>query len=108
MDATTRVKLLLQLLQEKPQDAFLLYALALEYKQMGDGQTARDYFVRLKHLHPDYLGLYYHLGNLYQQMGMVEEARHTYREGISRCTPSDERTRQELIQALNQLEEETE
>ncbi len=67
---------------DQPGDPFLLFALAKEHEKMGDDATALQQFLRLKEQHPDYVGLYYHLGKLYERAGSSEDAFNVYREGM--------------------------
>lgn len=73
---------LLQLLDSAPKDAFVLFALAKEFEKNGELNEALDYYLRLLAADPAYVGLYYHLGKLYEQLGNGEQALETYRNGI--------------------------
>jgi len=65
-----------------PADDFVLYALAQEYSKMGDLDTALSHYLLLKENSPDYVGLYYHLAAVYQELDDDENAMKTYDEGI--------------------------
>lgn len=80
-----RLQRILDMLQSQPEDAFLLYALAKEYEKTDQKQKALEAFLKLRSLHPDYVGFYYHLGKLYEKMGDKDKARATYEEGMERC-----------------------
>ncbi|MEI6410237.1 MAG: tetratricopeptide repeat protein [Bacteroidota bacterium] len=73
---------LLQLLNSAPNDTFVLFALAKEFEKSGELQDALDYYLKLQATDPAYVGLYYHLGKLYEQLGNGEQALETYRNGI--------------------------
>lgn len=107
MDADARLKLLQQMLEEKGPDSFVLYAIAMEYAQKGDVDLALHYYQRLLTTDPEYIGLYYHLGKLYQRLGRLAEARQTFEAGIRRSMNRDAHACRELREALQQLEEET-
>lgn len=73
---------ILKLLDDEPNDAFLLFALAKEYEKENDLKMANKTFIQLKSLHPNYVGLYYHLGKLYELLNDREKALETYSNGI--------------------------
>ena len=75
-----------QMLIASPEDAFLLFALAKEDEKTGDDQQALATYQRLKQLHPDYIGLYYHLGKTLERLQQEKEAWDTYTEGIAIAT----------------------
>ena len=76
-----RIALLESMLVEDPNDTFVLYAIAKEYEQI-DLQKALKAYLDLKHVDVQYVGLYYHLGRLYEALGELENARATYEDGI--------------------------
>lgn len=78
-----RIPQLLAYLKDNPTDAFLQYALALEYIKSGDKETGKQYFEQLVEMHPDYVGTYYHLAKLYISMQMPEAAEQCYTKGIA-------------------------
>lgn len=78
-----RIKQLLEYLEETPEDPFLLFAIAKEYAIQGAPESAMRYFVRLKRMHPGYIGLYYHLAQVELELGHREEAIVTLEEGIA-------------------------
>ncbi len=99
-----RLQRLLEMLEEQPRDAFLLYALAKEYEKTGEQQKALQAFLTLRSLHPDYVGFYYHLGKLYERLGQVDKARETYAEGMERCQAvGDQHAYSELLTAAEEL-----
>lgn len=76
-----RLNLLQEMLAEDPKDSFVLFAIAKEYEKK-DKATAIDAYLRLKELDPSYVGLYYHLGKIYEADGNTGQAIATYSEGI--------------------------
>ena len=78
-----RIDQINQLLQEEPADAFLNYALAMEYLAAGLHEKAIKQLEHLLHLHPDYLGSYYQLGQLYENTQQKEKAIDTYQKGMA-------------------------
>lgn len=77
-----RIDTLLTFLKEDPEDAFIRFALAKEYEKMGTLKKALDTYIELKNFAPDYIGLYYHLGGLYEQLNENSNALIIYEEGI--------------------------
>ena len=77
-----RLKLLKSMLEKSPTDSFLLFAIAKEYEGLGDNKAALDFFLDLKKGQPDYVGLYYHLGKLYEKNDEIEKAFFTYKDGM--------------------------
>ncbi len=77
-----RLPLLQQLLDSSPNDSFALFAIAKEYEGMGDLQQALDFYQRLQTTNPGYVGLYYHLGKLYEKLEQQPEALVAYRLGM--------------------------
>lgn len=79
---TTRLEKLLEFIKNEPNDEFLQYALATEYLRLGDQEKALEYFEGLVANHPNYVGTYYHLGKLYEQVGRKDDAITVYQKGI--------------------------
>lgn len=77
-----RLNKLLDFLQDSPDDPFLKYAIAMEYLKAGDTGRALDYFKKLTSEHADYVGTYYHLGKLYEQLDKPDQAREAYKKGM--------------------------
>jgi tetratricopeptide (TPR) repeat protein len=78
-----RFQYLHQLLEAAPNDTFVLFALAKEYEKQQEPALALEYYLRLKNTDPDYVGLYYHLGKLYEQKNDYPNAIQTYKDGIA-------------------------
>ena len=79
---TTRLDQLFKFLKERPDDEFLIFAIAKEYEGGGDDDTAKTYYLKLTDNHPDYVGTYYHLGTLYERAEDFEIASLTYETGM--------------------------
>jgi predicted Zn-dependent protease len=77
-----RLQKLLEFYNNEPNDPFLKYALATEYLSGNDPETALKYFEDLKSNHEDYVGTYYHLGQLYEKLDRKEDAIATYQKGM--------------------------
>ena len=78
----SRLESLLDLLNDSSSDGFLLFAIAKEYEGSGDFTNALKYFERLQESDPEYVGLYFHLGALYQELDESEKAMNAYDKGI--------------------------
>jgi tetratricopeptide (TPR) repeat protein len=102
--ASNRVEILKSMLEQKPEDGFARYGLAMEYVRSGELDTAVEEFSRLLNYNPGYAAGYFHGGQTMEKLGRIEEARELYRKGIEVTTASgDEHTRSELIGALGML-----
>ncbi len=77
-----RLAMLLELRKGNPGDAFTLFALAKEYEKGGDLPMALQHYLELQSVNPAYVGLYYHLGKLYELLQQPEKAIETYRNGM--------------------------
>lgn len=80
---TQRLAYLLQLLEAAPHDSFLLFAIAKEQEKQGDAAQALHYYEQLRSTDAGYVGLYYHLGKLYEQTGQEASALAIYRAGMA-------------------------
>ncbi len=78
----SRLPQLLAFLADDPSDAFTLYALATEYRAVGDTAEAWKYYDQLLRDHPGYVGTYYHAAALLTELGRREEAETVYRTGL--------------------------
>lgn len=99
-----RLETLLQMAVNKPDDAFLQYAIALEHVALQDMQAAENIFQSLLSLQPNYLPTYYQYGQLLETVDKTEQAFHIYEQGIALALKSnDNKTARELQQALARL-----
>lgn len=105
----SRISELAKAVKEHPEDSFYKFALALEMLKIDEKVKARVLFENIKNSDPEYVGVYYHLAKLYEELGETELATNTYRSGITVALKLNElKTKQELEAALLQLEFETE
>ncbi|MFN0037492.1 MAG: tetratricopeptide repeat protein, partial [Saprospiraceae bacterium] len=88
---TNRLQYLSQLLEASPTDSFVLFALAKEHEGAGDDAQAIAFYLRLRAANPDYVGLYYHLGKLYERQQDSENAILTYKQGIETSRQAGDR-----------------
>lgn len=77
-----RIQQLQNFIKESPNDPFLLYALALEYKQ-EQPKLAEQYFRQLLENHPNYLPTYYHAALLFARKEEDEITEKTFQQGIA-------------------------
>ena len=96
-----RFGLIKDMLKQNPEDSFLNYAAALEYKKKGESEKAIELIEALLQNDVNYLGGYYQLGKLYEEKGETEKAIDIYKRGkkIAQKT-NDEKTLGELSEAL--------
>ncbi len=77
-----RIDQLLKYLADSPDDSFLKFAIAKEHEKSNTLEKALKFYLNIYENEPDYIGLYYHLGKLYEKIGENHLAVNTYREGI--------------------------
>lgn len=96
-------------LKENPNDSFIKFALALELLKKDDVSKARVLFESILKQDPDYLGVYYHLGKLYEKTGHLHDAQKIFSDGLKVAQKQGEkRTELELREALESLKIELE
>jgi tetratricopeptide (TPR) repeat protein len=101
-----RIEYLQKLLESTPNDSFLLFALAKEFETKGDKQEALGLFLRLQASDEGYVGLYYHLGKLYEKLEDQDQAVFTYKKGIEIAKKlKDHHAASELMGALLNIED---
>src|SRR5947209_19877445 len=102
MKASPRMLQLRKLLDKEPNDPFLLYGIALEYRKAGDLPAAIEHLDRVIALDPGYCYAYHQKGLAYEQGGDVEAAKGAYRDGIEAARKKgDLHAAQEIEGALN-------
>ncbi len=84
-----RIAQLENYLLESPEDPFLRYALATEYRAT-DRAKAWEYFSQILENHPEYAPVYYHAANMAWEDANIEQAKHLFEQGIQRCTEQQE------------------
>jgi Tfp pilus assembly protein PilF len=101
---TTRLEVLKSMVEQKPEDGFSRYGLAMEYVRAGELETAVGEFETLLQHNPNYAAGYFHGGQTLEKLGRIEEAREIYRKGIDVTgATGDGHTRSELLAALQML-----
>ncbi|NGP88640.1 tetratricopeptide repeat protein [Fodinibius halophilus] len=108
-DNKSKIKQLARQIKNNPGDSFSKFALGLEFRKNGEFKKARILFEDILSSDPDYVGVYYHLGKLYEALDRLTDAKELYNDGIEVAqTQSETRTEMELKEALNQVEIEIE
>lgn len=79
MDRIEKIK---EMLDATPNDSFLLHALALEYIKIGEKESAKTTFEKLLEGNPNYVGSYYHIAKLMEDMQNREAAIQWYEKGM--------------------------
>ncbi len=91
-------------LKENPNDSFIKFALALELLKNNDVSKAKVLFESILKQDPDYLGVYYHLGKLYERTGRLSDAQQMFTDGLEIAKKqNNERTALELKEALESI-----
>lgn len=99
-----KIKQLARQIKNNPGDSFSKFALALEFRKEGEFKKARILFEDILASDPDYVGVYYHLGKLYEVLDQHNDAKELYNKGIDVAGQQGEtRTKKELSEALEQL-----
>jgi predicted Zn-dependent protease len=102
--SNTRLETLKTLSAQNPQDNFLRYGLAMEYRNSGDLDSAMREFQALMDTAPDYCATYFHAGQTLERLGRADDARAVYVKGIDATTrQGDLHARSELQGALDLL-----
>lgn len=102
-----RLEQLQSFLAQSPNEPFILFALAKEYEKLQELQQALEHYQRLAQAHPDYVGTYYHLGKLQEQLHTPAEAWATYSKGMKVArTAGDNHSLSELAGARLELGDE--
>jgi len=99
-----RLEMLKSMVAQNPNDSFMRYGLAMEYRNTGDLEAAMAEFGALMTQAPDYAATYFHAGQTLERLGRPEEARQVYEQGITVTgRKGDSHARSELQAALDLL-----
>lgn len=100
----SRLEILQNMVEQKPQDSFSRYGLAMEYSNTGSLDKAIVEFEALLSFNPDYAAAYYHGGQTLEKLGRLDDARTLYRRGLEATRRTgDAHTNSELQAALDIL-----
>lgn len=104
-DSNSKIQQLARQIKKDPGDSFSKFALALEFRKRGKFKNARILFEDILETNPDYVGVYYHLGKLYEMHDRLQDAKRMYEHGIPKADQQKKkRTKSELQEALQNLE----
>jgi uncharacterized protein HemY len=90
MSQNIRLEKLEQLLVEMPKDSFLHFAIGLECLKMEQFAKAELHFESIVKNDPNYCGVYYHLGKLYEKQANTQKALAIYEAGLVVCKKASE------------------
>lgn len=100
-----RLEQLTKMLEQEPDDTFLIYGLALEHKKLGDDTRAIELLDRVIFLDPGYCYAYYQKGMAFESAGEPNAAKSAYRAGIDAAKKKgDAHAQSELEAALSMIE----
>ncbi|MDX1591955.1 MAG: hypothetical protein R3283_08330 [Balneolaceae bacterium] len=103
-DNDGKIKQLAVYVQKNPNDSFSKFALALELMKRNEVSKSRVLFESILKQDPDYLGVYYHLGRLYEILDQKDQALSLYRKGVELArSQNNQRTETELKDAIELL-----
>jgi predicted Zn-dependent protease len=99
-----RLEAFRKLVQQRPDEPFARYSLAMSYRSLGRPEDAAREFAELARRAPDYVPTYLMLGQVLEGLGRSAEAARAYQAGVGVATRmNDQHARSELGQALDVL-----
>lgn len=105
MEPLSRKENLLGMLADEPEDAFLHYALGLEYAAENKYTEALRYLRRTVELDEAYTAAYYQLGKLYAYLDLVDVAKTYWEKGLALALlAKDHRTAAEFREMLDETD----
>lgn len=100
----SKILQLQEFLKAQPRDCFLRHALALEFIKINELSKAENLFVELLNDNPNYVGSYYHIAKLYEQLNNQEKAIEYYTKGMEIAKQAkDNHAYNELLMAYEDL-----
>lgn len=100
----TRLEQLQSMLAKEPNDPFLLYGIAMEYKKQNDTASALDYFRRTIAADAGYCYAYYQMGQTLESTGDTAAAKKAYTDGIAAArVKGDHHAASEIVGALEMI-----
>ncbi len=96
-----------KMLENNPNDSFLMYAASLELNKRGKTEQAMSLLDKIIAQDPDYLGAYYQFGKMLESVDQIKQAIDVYKAGkIIASAANDNKTLSELNEALMQIDNE--
>lgn len=103
-----RLKILLELLEDEPNDPFNRYAVAMEYLSAAPNE-ALQHLKKLLEQHPNYLPTYYQAATLYAEQDLEAKATDVFEKGIALAAQqNNEKATKELKAAFRMYQDEWE
>lgn len=103
--APSRLDKLKAMLEKSPGDTFLLYAVTLEYRKLGDTPSALDYLDQVIQHDWGYCYAYHQKGQILETKGDFDAARQVYQQGIEAARrKGDQHAAQEIAAALELIQ----
>ena len=100
-----RLATLSAMLEKKPRDAFLLYAMALEYRKKNDTPRAVEYFDKAIAVDPGYCPAWQQKAQALEAAGDIAAAKQAYRDGIAAAVQvGNSHAHEEMAAALAMIE----
>lgn len=94
------------MLEEDPNDVFVLYAIALELYKLGRAVEAHEKMVRLIAAQPDYVPAYFRLGQWHAEQDEIEEANLILNQALEKAkAQKDTKAIQEIKELLLFIED---
>ena len=92
------------MLEKQPNDPFLLYAIAMEFKNANEPAKAIALLEKCLAADPNYCYAYFQRGQIYEITGDLESAKRSYTDGIAAAKRAgDAHAESELQGALEML-----
>lgn len=100
-----RLDQLMGFLESSPKEPFILFAIAKEYEGLDNKNAALEYYNKIVEYSPSYVGTYYHLGKLLEQLEQPEKALQIYQKGMEEAKKAgDNHSFSELAGAKMELD----
>ena len=105
MQTTERMEKLRAMLEKDAGDPFLLFAMGMEHKKLGQTAEAVEWFRKTLAKDPGYSVAYHQAALAYEDAGELEQAKQLYREGIAVARrKGDDHAAGEMETALSMIE----
>ncbi len=104
MTPDQRLEAFRKIVEQRPDEPFARYSLAMTYRTVGKADDAAREFEELSRRSPDYVPTYLMLGQVLEELGRGDDAARAYERGIAAATRrNDGHARTELGQALEAI-----
>ncbi len=104
MTPEQRIEAFRKLVEQRPDESFARYSLAMSYRSAGRNAEAAAAFEELLRRDPGYVAKYLMLGQVLESLGRDADAARTYERGVAVAAGANQsHARSELQQALEVL-----